>query len=223
MGHISHRHKIMLESHWEEMRDLCLHPMTHLGFHFASRRKHFPLLLRFTPGNEKREYSIRPHCWRYLKYQPTAGPILTYCSKRLRPTFKPDSVASNFHFTENTLPTRRDDSRCVTCIGDRKHWHIPPPGNSYIWQMTGPLSQLVWWRSVHYCSVMRTSVFEIFTGRKLKYPARLEKRTVRFRNWLSNMLLLTDQSQNSLYCSKIEARPVDISLAVVLIHIPLTA
>ena len=114
--------------------------------------------------------TILPHCWMCLKNQPTAGPSLPYCSKRLLPTFKLDPVPSNFNFTENTLPTRRDDSWCVKCSGGRQHWHIPPPGNSDMWQMTGHLSQLVWWRSVHYCLVMRTSVFEIFTGRKFRIP-----------------------------------------------------
>jgi len=45
----------------------------------------------------------------------------------------------------------------------------------------------------------------------LEYPARSEKRTVRSRKWHSNMLRLAEQSRNSLYCSKIEARPVYIS------------
>lgn len=124
---------------------------------------------------------IRPHCWRCLKNEPMSGPSLPYCSKRhLRPTIEPDPVPSNFHFTENTLPTRRDDSRCVPVIGNTDKFLRQGTQTCVKWRdiclswSDGDLS-IIAWLCRHLC--LRSSPAE-----SLEYPAWPEKRMVHSQN-----------------------------------------
>jgi len=153
--------------------------------------------------------SVRPHCWRCLKNQPTSGPSLPYCSKRhLRPTIKLGPVPSNFHFTENTFPARNDNNRCVPVIGNTDIFLHQGTQTCGKWRdiclswSDGDLA-IIAWLCGHLC--LRSSPAE-----SLEYSARPEKSTVRSRNWHSNMLPLPNQSRNSLYCNKTEAQSVYI-------------
>lgn len=111
--------------------------------------------------------TFRPYCWKCRKNQATSSPSLPYCSKRLlRPPFKPDPLLSNLHFTEDTLPTRRGDNRCVPVI--RNADIILRHGT----QTFGIRRDMcLSWKSLHYCMVIRTSVFEIVAGRKFGIPS----------------------------------------------------
>jgi len=152
---------------------------------------------------------IRPHCWRCLKNQPTSGHSLPYYSKsHLRLTIKLGPVPSNFHFTENILPTRKDNSRCVPVIGNTDIFLRQETQTCGKWRdiclswSDGDLSIISW-----LCGHLR---LRSSPAESLEYSAQPKKRTVRSRNWHSNTLLLPDQSRYSLYCSKIKVRSVYI-------------